>query len=105
MGLFSSKPQMQTTTLNGKTFQYMEFVKGYPLPDDIKILENMVAFYRKHNSFNPSKSDIRGGYVHRADYHDILIKYFQLELLKYQLEQYLHVKQNTVFVKNVMVET
>ena len=78
MGLFSSKPQMQTTTLNGKTFQYMEFVKGYPLPDDIKILENMVAFYRKHNSFNPSKSDIRDGYVHRADYHDILIKYFQL---------------------------
>ena len=35
MGLFSSKPKMQTIKMhNGKTFKYMEFVKGYPLPDD-----------------------------------------------------------------------
>ena len=79
MGLFSSKPKMQTITQRGgKTFEYMEFVKGYPLPDDVKILENMVAFYRKHNSSNPTKSDTRDGYIRKADYHDILIKYFQL---------------------------
>ena len=78
MGLFSSKPQMQTTTLNGKTFEYMEFVKGYPLPDDIKILENMVAFYHSHSLSSPTRSDIKDGYIHRTDYHDILIKYFLL---------------------------
>ncbi len=78
MGLFSRKPKMQTIVEMGHTFEYMEFVKGYPLPDDVNILENMVIFYREHSHYNPAKSSIREGYIHKADYHDILIKYFQL---------------------------
>ncbi len=77
MGLFSSKPKMKTIKLKGKTIQYMEFVKGYPLPDDVNILENMVTVYRTYSTLQPTKSDIREGYIERADFYDIVIKYFQ----------------------------
>ncbi|MBQ3587958.1 MAG: hypothetical protein II977_05280 [Oscillospiraceae bacterium] len=78
MALFSSKPKLQTIKQFGRTFQYMEFVKGYPLPDDVDMLKNMVSFYSNHSSCYPTKSDMQKGYIRTADYHDILIKYFQL---------------------------
>ena len=77
MALFSSKPKMKTIKIKGRTIQYMEFVKGYPLPDDVNILENMVAVYRTYSTHQPTKSDIREGYIERADFYDIVLKYFQ----------------------------
>ena len=77
MALFSSKPKMKTIKIKGRTIQYMEFVKGYPLPDDVNILENMVTVYRTYSTRQPTKSDMREGYIKRADFYDIVIKYFQ----------------------------
>ena len=96
MGLFSSKPKMQTITQRGgKTFKYMEFVKGYPLPDDVKILENMVSHYGFQTRISPTKAEIREGYISIADYNDILIKYYQLggDMNKKMLHEILQVSR------------